>query len=94
MNCVGVCYPQEFHLIFTREMGDDDWQLDQMLDIFKRQLEKRERARGSTVNKGKPSPQKPKQREEGTTHALLTVPPAPTVRENNHQGIAKQYLMY
>ena len=46
------------------------------------------------MNKGKPSPQKPKQREEGTTHALLTVPPAPTVWENNHQGIAKQYLMY
>ena len=26
--------PQEFRLVITREMGDDDWQLDQLLDIF------------------------------------------------------------
>ena len=32
--------PQEFRLVITREMGDDDWQLDQLLDIFKRELEK------------------------------------------------------
>ena len=64
--------PQEFRLVITREMGDDDWQLDQLLDIFKRELEARERAGGSTVNKGQPSPQKPKRREEGTTHALST----------------------
>ena len=41
--------PQEFCLVITREMGDDDWQLDQLLDIFKRELEARERAGGSTV---------------------------------------------
>ena len=38
--------PQEFHLVITREMGDDDWQLDQLLDVFKRELEARERAGG------------------------------------------------
>ena len=64
--------PQEFRLVITREMGDDDWQLDQLLDIFERELEARERAGGSRVNKGQPSPPKPKQREDGTTHALFT----------------------
>ena len=63
---------QEFHLVITREMGDDDWQLDQLLDVFKRELEARERAGGSSVNKGQPSPPKPKRREDGTTHALFT----------------------
>ena len=53
-------------------MGDDDWQLDQLLDIFKRAFEARIRAGGSTVNKEQPSPPKPKRREDGTTHALLT----------------------
>ena len=43
--------PQEFRLVITREMVDDDWQLDQLLHIFKRELEARERAEGSTVNK-------------------------------------------
>ena len=52
--------PQEFRLAITREMGDDDWQLDQLLDIFKRELEAGERVGGSTVNKGQPSPPKPK----------------------------------
>ena len=64
--------PQEFHLVITRDMGDNDWQLDQLLNIFKRELEASERAGGSTVNKGQPSPPKPKRREEGTTHTLLT----------------------
>ena len=64
--------PQEFRLDITREMGDDDWQLDQLLDIFNRELDARERAGGSTVNKEQPSPPKPKRREDGTTHALLT----------------------
>ena len=44
--------PQEFRLVITREMGDDDWRLDQRLDIFKRELGERERAGESTVNKG------------------------------------------
>ena len=64
--------PQEFHLVITREMGDNDWQLDQLLNIFKRELEASERAGGSTVNKGQPSPPKPKRWEEGTTHTMLT----------------------
>ena len=64
--------PQEFRLVITREMGDDDWQLDQLLDIFKRELEAREGTGRSTVNKGQPSPPKPKRREDGTTHAMLT----------------------
>ena len=64
--------PQEFRLVITKEMGDDDWQLHQLLDIFKRALEARERAGGSTVNKEQPSPPKPKRREDGTTHAWLT----------------------
>ena len=42
--------PQESRLVITREMGDDDWQFDQLLDIFKRELEARERAGGSSVN--------------------------------------------
>ena len=46
------------------------------------------------MNKGQPSPPKPKRREKGTTHALLTGGDAPTVGENTHQRIAKQYLMY
>jgi len=33
--------PQEFRLV-TGEIGDDDWQLDELLDIFKRELEARE----------------------------------------------------
>ena len=91
--------PQEFRLDITREMGDDDWQLDQLLDIFKRKLEARERAGGSTVNKEQPSPPKPKRREDGTTHALLTggdanCPTCTFFRGNTHQGIAKQYLMF
>ena len=52
--------PQEFRLAITREMEDYDWQLDQLLDIFKRELEAEERVGGSTVNKGQPSPPKPK----------------------------------
>ena len=64
--------PQEFRLVITREMGDHDWHFDQLLDIFKRELEARERTGGSTVNKGQTFPPKPKRREEGTTHALLT----------------------
>ena len=32
--------PQEFRLAITREMGDDDWQLDQLLDIFNLRQEK------------------------------------------------------
>ena len=42
------------------------------IDIFKRELEARETAGWSTVNKGRPSAPKLKQREDGTTHALLT----------------------
>ena len=44
--------PREFRFVITREMGDDNWQLDQLLDIFKRELEARERTKGPTVNKG------------------------------------------
>ena len=32
--------PEEFRLVIKRQKGDDDWQLDQLLDIFKRELEK------------------------------------------------------
>ena len=34
--------PQEFRLVLTGEIGDDDWQIDELLDIFKRELEARE----------------------------------------------------
>ena len=51
--------PQEFRLVITREMGNDDWQLDQLLTIFKRELEARERAGGTTVNGNQPPPSPP-----------------------------------
>ena len=94
--------PQEFGLVITREMGDDDWRLDQLLDIFKRELEVRDRAGGSTVNKGQPPPPKPKRRVMELhmpclAVVMLTVPPALSVGEigeNTYQGIAKQYLMH
>ena len=94
-----TCLRNFVRLDITREMGDDNWQLDQLLDIFKRELEARERAGGSTVNKEQPSPPKPKRREDGTTHALLTggdanCPTCTFFRGNTHQGIAKQYLMF
>lgn len=34
--------PQEFRLVVTGEIGDDDWPFDELLDIFKRELEARE----------------------------------------------------
>lgn len=68
--------PQEFRLVITREVGDDDWQLDQLLTIFKRELEARERAGGTTVNGNQPPPPpKPNRndnrKDPGTTYTLL-----------------------
>ena len=34
--------PQEFCFVVMGEIVDDDWQLDELLDIFKRELEARE----------------------------------------------------
>ena len=34
--------PQEFRFVVTGEIVDDDWQLDELLDIFKRELEVRD----------------------------------------------------
>ena len=67
--------PQEFRLVITREV-DDDWQLDQLLAIFKRQLEARESAGGTTtVNGNQPPPSKPNRndnrKDPGTTYTLL-----------------------
>ena len=67
---------QEFRLVITKEVGDDDWQLDQLLTIFKRELEARERAGGTTVNGDQP-PSPPKlnrndnRKDPGTTSTLL-----------------------
>ena len=33
--------PQEFRFVVAGEIVDDDWQLDELLDIFKRELEAR-----------------------------------------------------
>ena len=33
--------PQEFRFVVMGEIVDDDWQLDELLDIFKRELEAR-----------------------------------------------------
>ena len=33
--------PQEFRFVVTGEIVDDDWQLDELLDIFKSELEAR-----------------------------------------------------
>ena len=72
--------PQEFRLVITREVGDDDWQLDQLLTIFKRELEARERAGGTTVNGNQPPPSPPplpklnrnnNGKYPGTTYTLL-----------------------
>ena len=74
--------PQEFRLVITREVGDDDWQLDQLLTIFKRELEARERAGGTTVNGNQPPPSPPplpklnrnnNGKYPGTTYTLLKV---------------------
>ena len=70
--------PQEFRLVITREVGHDDWQLDQLLTIFKRELEARERAGGTTVNGNQPPPPPPPQlnrndnrKDPGTTYTRL-----------------------
>ena len=67
--------PQEFRLVITREMGNDDWQLDQLLTIFKRELEARERAGVPPVNGNQSLPPKPPNRnkkEPGTTFSLFS----------------------
>ena len=33
--------PQEFRFVVTGEIVDDEWQLDELLDIFKSELEAR-----------------------------------------------------
>ena len=66
--------PQEFRLVITREMGNDDWQLDQLLAIFKRELEARERAGAPPVNGNQSLPPKPpnkNKRDPGTTFSLF-----------------------
>jgi len=66
---------QEFHLVITKEVGDYDWQLDQLFTIFKRELEARERAGGTTVNGNQPPPPKPhrndNRKDPTTTYTLL-----------------------
>ena len=65
--------PQDFRLVITREMGDDDWQLDRLLTIFKTELEARERAAvGTTGNRIQSSPPKPNRKVHGTVHTLLS----------------------
>ena len=66
--------PQEFRLVITREMGNDDWQLDQLLAIFKRELEARERAGAPPVNGNQSLPPKPpnkNKKDPGTTFSLF-----------------------
>lgn len=66
--------PQDFRLVITREMGNDDWQLDQLLAIFKRELEARERAGPPSVNGNQSLPPKPpnkNKRDPGTTFSLF-----------------------
>ena len=66
--------PQEFRLVITREMGNDDWLLDQLLAIFKRELEARERAGAPPVNGNQSLPPKPpnkNKRDPGTTFSLF-----------------------
>ena len=70
--------PQDFRLVITREMGNDDWQLDQLLATFKRELELLIRTKGI------------QRHHRAFLMAVLMVPPAPTVKENTHQGIVKQ----
>ena len=70
--------PHEFRLVITNEMGDDDWQLDQKLDIFKRELEARERAGGSTVNKGQ---------------ITVFCPPEPQIGAFVYSYVGKDYLL-
>ena len=63
--------PQEFRLVITREMGNDDWQLDQLLAIFKRELEARERAGAPSVNGNQSLPPKPpnkNKRDQGNSN--------------------------
>ena len=85
--------PQDFRLVVTREMGDDEWQLDRLLAIFKRELEARERAVGTTGSRVQSSPPKSNKRGYGTAHTLLsgssTNGPTCTFR-NTHQEIAAQ----
>ena len=88
--------PQEFRLAITREMGDDDWQLDQLLDIFKRELEAGERV-GRVYGEQRTTfstKTETKLHMPCLTVVMLTVPPALSVGGSTHQGIAKQYLMY
>ena len=64
--------PQDFRLVVTREMGDGDWQLDRLLAIFKRELEARERAVGTSGKGVKSSPPRSNKRDYGTAHTLLS----------------------
>ena len=57
-----------------QEMGNDDWQLDQLLAIFKRELEARERAGTPPVNGNQSLPPKPpnkNKRDPGKTFSLF-----------------------
>ena len=74
--------PQDFRLVVTREMGDGDWQLDRLLAIFKRELEARERAVGTSGIMGQRTPFL-----VGTAQMAI---PALIVEGNTHQGIAAQ----
>ena len=65
--------PQEFRLFITREMGNDDWQLDQLLAIL-RELEERERAGAPPVNGNQSLPPKPSnknKRDPATTFSVF-----------------------
>ena len=86
-----LSYRKNF-VVITGEVGDEDWQLDQLLTIFKRELEARERAGGTTVNGNQPPPPPKLNRNEhrkdpGTTYTLLngnTNGPTCTYCRGNH----------
>ena len=72
--------PQDFRLVITREVGEDDWKLDQLLQIFTSELEARERAAGPSSSKAQAPPPKGNRKAEGTASTL--------------QRTVKQSLMY
>ena len=72
--------PQDFRLVITREVGEDDWKLDQLLQILTSELEARERAAGPSSSKAQAPPPKGNTKAEGTASTL--------------QRTVKQSLMY
>jgi hypothetical protein len=63
--------PNEFQLIISRQMKSDTWDITKLLDIFKEELEAREKTRGAGGSTEKPGPKGGRYKDPPTTAAAL-----------------------